>query len=245
MNTYILPLTISTISSLATLLGYLPIFINKKYQNKLIPLSLALSAGIMLTVSLISLIPESINYLNENNIILIILYTLIHINIGIIIVNILDKKIDKNNNLYKLGIISTIALILHNIPEGITTYLTTNINQDLGIKLSIAIALHNIPEGISIAIPIYYSTNDKKKAFFITLIAGSSELFGTILAHIFLKNIISNTILSIVLSITAGIMINLSFKELIPKSLDYQNKKTTIIGILLGIIIMIICNILL
>lgn len=245
MNTYILPLTISTISSLATLLGYLPIFINKKYQNKLIPLSLALSAGIMLTVSLISLIPESINYLNENNIILIILYTLIHINIGIIIVNILDKKIDKNNNLYKLGIISTIALILHNIPEGITTYLTTNINQDLGIKLSIAIALHNIPEGISIAIPIYYSTNDKKKAFFITLIAGSSELFGTILAHIFLKNIISNTILSIVLSITAGIMINLSFKELIPKSLDYQNKKITIIGILLGIIIMIICNILL
>ena len=245
MNTYILPLTISTISSLATILGYLPIFINKKYQNKLIPLSLALSAGIMLTVSLISLIPESINYLNENNIILIILYTLIHINIGIIIVNILDKKIDNNNNLYKLGIISTIALILHNIPEGITTYLTTNINQDLGIKLSIAIALHNIPEGISIAIPIYYSTNDKKKAFFITLIAGSSELFGTILAHIFLKNIISNTILSIVLSITAGIMINLSFKELIPKSLDSQNKKITIIGILLGIIIMIICNILL
>ena len=240
MNTNILPFIISTVSSLATIIGYLPIYINQKYQDKLIPFTLSLSSGIMLTISLISLIPESINYQKTNNIILIILYTLININIGIIIINILNNKIENNNNLYRLGIISTIALILHNIPEGITTYLTTNINEYLGIKLSLAIALHNIPEGISIAIPLYYSTKSKKKAFFITLIAGSSELLGTIIAHLFLKKIISNSLLSILLSITAGIMIYLSIKELLPKSLNYNNKVITTIGLLIGIIIMII-----
>ena len=80
-----------------------------------------------------------------------------------------------------------IAMIIHNIPEGIATFITTNNDITLGISLAIAIALHNIPEGISIALPIYYSTNKKKKAIFYTLISGISEPFGAILAFLFLK----------------------------------------------------------
>ena len=232
---------ISSLAGLSTVLGYLPIYIKQKYQNIIIPFSLALAAGIMLSISITSLIPESYNYQN-NPLILKLLYILISINIGIIIINILDKTITKNNSLYKLGIISTLALILHNIPEGITTYLSTISNETLGIKLSLAIALHNIPEGISIAVPIYYSTNSKKKAFIITLIAGFSELLGSIIAYLFLQRFINHFLLSQILGITTGIMIFLSIKELIPKSLDYKNKHLTIIGLIIGIIIMLICN---
>lgn len=58
-----------------------------------------------------------------------------------------------------------IAIILHNIPEGIATFVATNSDITLGISLAIAIAMHNIPEGISISVPIYYSTNNKRKPF--------------------------------------------------------------------------------
>ena len=81
---------------------------------------------------------------------------------GILFSSIIAQKIEKRAKngikLYKIGIISMIIIILHNIPEGIITFITSSSNINLGLKLSIAIALHNIPEGISISIPIYYST---------------------------------------------------------------------------------------
>ena len=240
-----LSLIIPTLAGLSTIIGFLPIYLPENNQNNIIPLSISFSASVMILISLFSLIPESFYYLKTidfKNIIIV----LIAINIGIIISNITNKKVGNNNysNLYKLGIISLLAIILHNIPEGIITYLTTNNNLKLGITLSIGIALHNIPEGIAIAIPIYYSTNSKLKAFIYTLISGFSELLGAIFAHLFLKRITNNLFLSMILGITAGIMINLSLTELIPESLTYNKKKTTLLGILLGIIIIIITKLL-
>ena len=105
-------------------------------------------------------------------------------------------------------------LIIHNIPEGIITYITSYKNIHLGIKLSLAIALHNIPEGIIISIPLYYSTNSRKKALLYTSISGFSELFGAVIAKVFLANI-TNNVLGIILAVTAGIMIYISIFELL------------------------------
>ena len=69
----------------------------------------------------------------------------------------IDQKIDHyiaDNQLYKLGLISVVALMLHNIPEGITTFISSSLDSKLGIVLAASIALHNIPEGISLAVPI-------------------------------------------------------------------------------------------
>ena len=68
-----------------------------------------------------------------------------------------------------------IAIILHNVPEGIATFVATNSDVSLGISLAIAIAMHNIPEGISISIPIYYSTGSRKKAVLYTCISALSD----------------------------------------------------------------------
>ena len=238
-----LSIIIPFLAGISTIIGYLPTYLPRRYQNTIIPMSIAFSSSVMTLISIFSLIPESFNYLKgvafKN-----ILIVLISINIGIIISNYTNKTLDNNNSkLYKLGIISLLAIILHNIPEGIITYLTTNNNLRLGITLSIGIALHNIPEGIAIAIPIYYSTNNRLKALLYTSISGFSELLGAVFAHIFLKNIYNNLLLSLILSITAGIMINLSIKDLLPTSLSYNNKKITLLGLILGIIILIICKI--
>lgn len=209
MNKSIIPFIITFIAGISTILGIIPTYINNKYKNYIINLSILLSSTIMLLVSLTSLIPEAYKYLNNNKIILII-----YIMLGIIISKVLDKNIDNNNDLLKIGILSTITLILHNIPEGIITYITSQNNISLGIKLALAIALHNIPEGIIISVPIYYSTNNRKLAYKYTLISGFSELLGAIIAQIFIK-IITNNVLGIILSITSGIMIYISIFELL------------------------------
>ena len=146
----------------------------------------------------------------------------------------------RSNNLYRVGIISMLAIIVHNIPEGIATFMATNSSVKLGLSLAIAIALHNIPEGISISIPIYHATKSRGKALLYTFISGISELFGAIITYIFLSNFINNTVLGFLFSIIAGIMIQISIYELIPTSYSYKNKKLFILFITIGVVFMII-----
>lgn len=244
MKKTILSLFIPFLAGISTTLGYLPTYISKKHQDSIIAFSLSFSSSIMITISFFSLIPESFHYLTNNPNFSSILVLLIMINIGIILSLSIDKKINQvveNSSLYKIGILSVITLILHNLPEGITTYLTTSNNLKLGIFLSLAIALHNIPEGIAIAIPIYYSTSSRKKAFIYTLISGFSEFVGAILAHIFLKDFMNKFLLFVILSITAGIMLHLSLFDLLPSSIKYHKNKIVFLGIILGMTIMLSC----
>lgn len=248
MNTNIYSFIITTLAGFSTLLGLIPCFLKNKNQDKVIIASLSFSAGVMLIISLFSLIPESLKLFSYNfKLFPATIILSIFIVLGIIFSMTIDQKLEQtitNNSLYKLGLISVIALMLHNIPEGITTFISATVDTKLGLILAISIALHNIPEGISIAIPIYYSTKNIKKAFIYTLISGFSELFGAILAYLFLSKYINNFILGIILSLTAGIMIHISIYELIPNSLLYKNNKVTIIYLLLGGLTMLLCSLL-
>ena len=117
-------------------------------------------------------------------------------------------------------------------------FLSASENKTLGLSLAIAISLHNIPEGISIAVPVYFSTKSKKRAFLYTFISCLSEPLGAILAFLFLAPIMNNFIMSILLSMIAGIMIHISCYELLKESLTYKMKKTTIIFFIIGFIFM-------
>ena len=102
----------------------------------------------------------------------------------------------------------------------------------------LAIILHNIPEGISISMPIYSSTKSKSKAILYTFISALSEPFGAFLAYIFLKNIMNDLILGILFSLIAGIMLQISFCELLPTARRYNNTKYLIIFFLIGVLFM-------
>lgn len=216
------PFIITFISGISTLFGLLPTYINSKYKYYIIKFSLLFSSFAMIYVSLFSLIPEAITYvgISFKNII----FLLILILIGIIISKYIDNIFTRisSNSLYKLGIINLLVLMLHNIPEGIITFLMSSKDIKLGISIAIAIALHNIPEGISIAVPIYYSTNNRKLAFIYTFISGFSELFGGIISYVFLNKYINNNTLFIILSITSGIMLYLALFELLPNALKKE-----------------------
>lgn len=118
--------------------------------------------------------------------------------------------------------------------EGIITYLTSSSNLRVGIALTIAIALHNIPEGVSISIPIYYSTGSRKKALFYTFVSGISEPFGALLAYFFLAPFVTPFIMGLLYAFIAGIMVHISVYELLPESCSYQRIGMTIISFLIG-----------
>ena len=238
---------LSTIAGISTLIGFLFIFIKKDREN-IISKALGFASGVMFTISIIDLMPNSLLLIiKSHNLIYTLFLIIMGFLIGIIVSSIIDKKIEKKSKnglkLYKLGIISMIVIMMHNIPEGIATFITTTNNINLGIILTIAIALHNIPEGISISIPIYYSTSSKLKAFFYTFISGMSEPLGALISYLFLSRFVNDTILGIIYSIIAGMMINISINELYKEATNY-NRKNTVIYFIIGSIIMILNHLL-
>lgn len=236
---------ITTFAGLSTLLGTIPIFLNVK-PNKLITFSFSFAIGVMLTVSFIDLLPESSILLSEYfHIIPTILFSMIAFVIGVIISFTIDKKLHiEGEKLYKVGIISMIAIILHNIPEGIVTYITSSNNPKLGITLALSIALHNIPEGICIATPIYLATKKRGRAVLYTLLSGLSELVGAVLSYLFLSKIMTPMWLGLLYSVIAGIMTHLAIYEMLPNLQRDSNKWIIILLIAMGGGIIILSHIL-
>lgn len=229
------------------MIGFLFIYI-KKDRDNIISKALGFASGVMLTISIIDLIPSSLDLIiKKYSFIYSLFFILMGFLAGIVISSIIDKKVEqtskKSTKLYKLGLITMLVIIMHNLPEGIATFITTNSNTKLGLILTIAIALHNIPEGISISIPIYYSTNSKFKAFLYTLISGLSEPLGALICYLFLSQYINDIYLGIIYSIIAGMMINISINQLYKEASIYS-KKNTLIYFFIGSIIMILNHLL-
>ena len=246
------PILISTIAGLSTVLGGLTIFlkIKKENINKFITFCLSFSIAVMIGISITDLIPESSKTILETfGILRGIVICILTFVIGMCLVTFINKKLNKisskidtttDSGLYKVGILSMLALMLHNLPEGIATFMTSYKDISLGISLGIAIMLHNIPEGISIAVPLYYATGSKKEAIKKTFISGLAEPLGAILAFIFLSKFINDVFISIILIAVAGIMITLSINELLPQAQKYKENKYINLGLLCGLIVILI-----
>ena len=245
------PLLLSLFAGLSTVLGAMIVFFSKSTNKKLITFALSFSAGVMISISFTDLFPSAQETLIKSNgtikgVFLSLLFLLLGAFMAMLIDNFIPEETSictSNSSLYKVGFVSMIALFLHNFPEGITTYISGYQDAALGITVALAISLHNIPEGISIAMPIYYSTNDKKKAIKYTFYSGMAEPLGALLAFIFLKPYINDLILSILFALVAGIMIYISFQELIPEARSYKYNKLYIISLFIGLCIIPISHI--
>ncbi|MEG2457853.1 MAG: ZIP family metal transporter [Bacilli bacterium] len=249
MNIYI-PLLISLLAGLSTVLGSLVIFIKIKKIDSFIAFSLSFSLSVMLFISILDLLPNSIrdivSYYGITKGFLYIIFILVLGYISIFIIEFFMYKNSKieiekgRSKLYKTAILSMIALIIHNFPEGIATFMASYKDLTLGLSLGIAIMMHNIPEGILLAVPLYYSSKSRVKAIGYSLISGLAEPLGAILAFMLFKDHINNISISVVLIYVAGVMITLSINELLPSALIYKKNKPVIIGLILGLLLVII-----
>lgn len=242
----IFPFILTLLSGFSTILGSLLVFFAKENSKNLISFSLGFSGGVMISISIGDLFPDaSANLMKYNGNLSGMLIALLFLLIGIIFAYLIDSIIPdnsmKNNDyskIYKVGIVSMLALILHNFPEGIVTFISGYHNKALGIYVALSISLHNIPEGIAIAIPIYYGTKNKLKAIKYTFYSALAEPFGALIAYLFLRPYINDYILSITFALVSGIMLYISLEELLPEARKNGDKFTYIFSIVLGICIM-------
>ena len=237
----LIPILITSIAGLSTLVGNILLFINSKYKDKLISFSMGLSFIVMILLSIIELIPEGIRMVsNRLSLYEIYLYSLLLLVVGYLFVIFIDNKIDSDSKLYKIGILSMIGLLVHNIPEGIICAISSYNNIDIGLKMSFMIMVHNIPEGIVISLPIYYSTGSRGKALLYTVVSSLGEILGAIITMLFLYRFINDYVLFVIYMVTSGIMITLSVGKILKEGIDLKLFKWLILGILFGFGIVVI-----
>lgn len=237
-------LLISSFAGISTLLGGLVVNLKFKDKNSFIAFALSFSLSVMISLSIFELLPDSFITLSSRFGLLVgIIFTTVMFLVGKFLVTKINKKLallQNKDNLYRVGLLSMIALMLHNFPEGIATFMASYNDLSAGISLGIAIMLHNIPEGISISVPIYYATGSKKRGVIYSLISGLAEPLGAILAFIVLKNYINDITIALVLVIVAGIMITISINEMLPEVNSYNKKNISILGMIIGVILVIV-----
>jgi len=151
----------------------------------------------------------------------------------------------RNAKLMKMGVMTALAIGIHNFPEGIATFTAAVENPTLGIAIAAAIAIHNIPEGIAVSVPIYHATGDKKKAFRLSMLSGLAEPLGALLAYLVLMPFMSPMLLGCVFAAVAGIMVFISLDELLPAAREYGEHHISIYGMMCGMGIMAVSLILL
>lgn len=237
-------------AGMATLLGALIILFVKTSSEKLLTAALGFSGGMMIAVSLIELFPSAQEAFGETMTPL--MGTLLAVACligGVLIARLLDSLVphDKpktsegnrqHKDLLRVGMVSAIAILIHNFPEGIATFMAGYSNPTLGVTLAFAIAMHNIPEGISVALPIYYASGKKGRAFFYTFLSGIAEPIGAVIAWLVLAPYISSAMMGALFAIVSGIMLYIAFEELIPSSRQYGHDRLALWSLFAGVCIM-------
>ena len=144
----------------------------------------------------------------------------------------------KRSALHRTGIFTALAIGIHNFPEGFATFISSLQSITLGLPIALAIAIHNIPEGMAVSLPIYHATGKKKKAFWYATASGLAEPVGALAGFFILLPLMGEATLGITFGIVAGIMIYISFDELLPAARVYGNGHLTILGLTMGMLVM-------
>ena len=250
-------------AGLSTAIGAALVFLSKKDNKKILSIGLGFSAGVMIFVSFVEILnksklafAENLGEINGE------IFATLCFFLGIFIAALIDRLIPEDVNPHELkthnqlkllyinsnaslipnlkrtGIFTAIAISIHNFPEGFATFVASLENITLGISIALAIALHNIPEGMSVSLPIYHATGDRFQAFKYAFFSGFAEPIGAIVGFFILLPLLGDMTLGIVFGVVAGIMVYISFDELLPSSRIYGNAHTSIFGLTAGMMLM-------
>ncbi|MDO5036779.1 MAG: zinc transporter ZupT [Tissierellia bacterium] len=254
MESFTLALLFTLLAGLSTGIGGFITLGGK--GKKFLPAALGFSAGVMIYVSFLDIMPQALDSLRLDHgedwaqILLALGFF-----IGILLIGLLDflvpgeinpheyvdegvEEVRTSHQLLRIGRFSALAITFHNFPEGIATFIATAANPAMGISIAVAVAIHNIPEGISVAAPIYHATGDRKKALKWAFGSGLSEPLGGLMGYLFLRPFLNPTVFGMVFSLVAGIMVYISLDELLPTAEKYGDHHIAMFGLIAGMVVM-------
>ena len=241
-------LSLTMLAGLATGLGSLLALFTKRTNTKFLAASLGFSAGVMIYVSMVEIFSKSRLYLtgvfgSQTG----YYAATAAFFFGVLFIGLIDyfvpstegdignlRESDQNALLKRMGLMTALAIGIHNFPEGMVTFTSALKDPHLGVAIAVAIAIHNIPEGIATSVPIYYSTGSRKKAFLISFMSGIAEPIGAVIGFLVLRPFFNDIMFGILFGAIAGIMVFISIEELLPMAREYEKSKVTIIGFTIG-----------
>lgn len=249
---------LTLLAGLSTGIGSAMAFFAKKTNAKFLSVSLGFSSGVMIYVSMIEIFFKAQDSLQvamgiKNGAIA----TVISFFGGMLLIGAIDRLIPQKDNpheiktmdagikilkdngkLMRTGLFTALAIAIHNFPEGLATFVSALQEPSLAIPIVIAIAIHNIPEGIAVSVPIYYATNNKKKAFLYSFCSGLSEPVGAIIGYLILMPFMNDVVYGMLFAAVAGIMVFISLDELLPLAREYGEHHLSIYGLVIGMLVM-------
>ncbi|GAB77440.1 zinc transporter, ZIP family [Austwickia chelonae] len=246
-------LTLSLFAGLSTGIGSLLGVAARQTSPKLLASSLGLSAGVMLYISLVELVPgaqESLRTaLGEHG----GWVAVTAFFCGVALIGVIDALVPSEVNphethtdpesvhqaqLMRMGLLTAAALAIHNFPEGFATFMTAISSPDLGLPVAVAVAVHNVPEGIAVAVPVYFATGSRAKAFGYSFASGLAEPAGALLAYLVLAPYLTPAVTGVVLAGVAGIMVYICLDELLPSAHAYGEHHVALAGVMSGMFVM-------
>lgn len=204
-------------------------FIKGKSQKFLSSL-LGLTGGLMLSIVAFELLPQS--YMLGG-----IIVVIIGIFLGISLVILVEEKTAKKdyNPLLKSGIILSISMAIHNLPEGLAIGSSFMAEKEIGLTLALAVLVHNIPEGLALVAPLKIGKIPNWRIILTTFIVGIPTGIGALIGA-YLGNV-SNFLISFCLAFAGGTMLYIICDNLIPNAKTLHSGRTSTISIVIGFIL--------
>ena len=251
------PLLLTLLAGLATGIGSAIAFFAHRTNVRFLSFSLGLSAGVMIYVSFVELFQQANTTLSaEWGAHTGVIVTVASFFAGILLIGVIDRLVPSFENphemhsveemnrrphdrkLMRMGLMTALVIGIHNFPEGIATFMSAIDNPTLGIAIAAAIAIHNIPEGIAVSVPIYQATGNRSKALVYSLVSGLAEPAGALVGALFLLPFWTPMLNGYILAAVAGIMVYISFDELLPGAHQHGHHHIAITGVITGLAVM-------
>ena len=259
----LLAFAVTTGAGLSTGIGAAVGLFAKRTNHLFLALALGFSAGVMIYVSFVEIVPKALEFLEEDRsagsalawmsvaflgglLFMALLYRVLpdlelpdpqQPPLATVVGS--DKQAPPIDPvLLRAGLMVALAITLHNFPEGIAVFFLTLEDPSVGIPVGIAIALHNVPEGIAVAVPLYYALGKRTWAFGLGLASGLAEPLGALIGYAILQPFITDTVLGVLFAVVAGIMVFISLDSLLPAARQYGNGQVVIYGVIVGMAVM-------
>lgn len=245
---------LTLLAGLSTGIGSGIAFLCRSTNRKFLSVSLGFSAGVMIYVSLVEIMGEAREALvRELGTRPGSWATVAAFFGGMLVIAVIDKLIPEEENphevksmeedpkagqLMRMGVFTALAIAIHNFPEGLATFVSALQEPGLAIPIVVAIAIHNIPEGIAVSVPIYQATGSRSKAFRYSFLSGLAEPLGALLGWLVLRPIMNDTVFGVLFAGVAGIMVFISFDELLPAAREYGEHHLSLYGLISGMAVM-------
>ena len=177
-------------------------------------------------------------------------YLILCVVIGLLFLLLIDKLIPHHHHEHKendeatkehqghlehIGFITILALILHNMVESMALYSVASDNLTSGTLMCLGIGLHNLPFGFQIA-----SNTKSRSKTVATILLVLSGLIGGLIVYAFGN--ISEFVTGIIIALTLGMLLYILIFELLKEVWSNIKKKSTICGIIIGITILMLIN---